>query len=205
MKDTTKHPDWQSLLDWVENRLAEAKAQQVRRHLNIPCAACQAEIEAIQNLLEVLGHERLQSPPAASQQRVLQLFRHFHQRSRGDERPRLIAHLIHDSWRAPAALAMRGRGRERQFLYSIEGRDIDLQVNEENEPDSLRLLGQVMPAVHACPVHLTQGETSVGHTSTDDLGNFDFRGLTPGQYELWFDLADAQIWIPNLKLATRNI
>ncbi len=202
-----KHPKFETLLDFLENRLPKAKADQVAAHLALPCAVCQGEIEGMRDILQLLRNEHLSEPSAVAVQRAIRLFRRFHERPSSDERPRLIARLLFDNLLTPSSVAVRGIGNERQLLYRAEEFDVDLQVADEGGQGSLHLLGQVMPLaddvsqVHGGLVRLTQGDDVAASATADELGTFAFQAIAPGDYELWLDLPRARIWIPDLTLA----
>jgi hypothetical protein len=201
-----KHPTFETLLDFLDNRLPKAQADQVTAHLALPCAACQGEIDGMRDVLQLLGHERLSEPSPAAVRRAIRLFGRFYERPGADERPRLIARLLFDDLLAPRAAAVRGIGNERQLLYGAEGFDIDLQIADEGNQESLRLLGQVMPPaddwsqVQGGLVRLAREDDAVTSATADELGTFAFNGLAPGDYELWLDLPRAKIWVPHVTL-----
>ncbi len=203
----TKHPTFETLLDFLENRLPKAMGDQVTAHLALPCTACQGEIESLRDVLRLFRNERLSEPPPTALQRALRLFRRFYERSSADERPHLFARLLFDDLLVPAAAAIRGIGNERQLLYGAEDFDIDLQIADEGNQGSLRLLGQVMPLtndlaqVQRGVVRLLREDDVAISTTADELGTFAFEALTPGDYELWLDLPQAKIWVPHLTLA----
>jgi hypothetical protein len=203
----TTHPTFETLLDFVENHLPEATHDQVMVHLTSPCDVCQAEIKAISDMLLLLKKGQLAEPPPSVVRRAIHLFKRFQERRIGDDRPRMMAHLLFDSRLiARAAAARGGVGQERQILYSVEGLDIDLQVSAEDSPRTLRLIGQVMPAnddpsqVQGCQVRLEQEEEVTATATADELGTFIFQGVVPGNYELWLDLPQAEVWIPGLTI-----
>jgi len=200
-----KHPKFEILLDFLEDRLPKAKADQVTAHLALPCAACQGEIEGMRDVLQLLRNEHLSEPSSVAVQRVIRLFRRFHEGPFSDERPRLIARLLFDSLLAPSTLAVRGIGNERQLLFRAEDFDIDLQIADEGS--SLRLLGQVTPLADDLPqvqgglVRLTQEDGVAASATADELGTFAFQAIAPGNYEMWLDLPRAKIWVPYVTLA----
>ena len=202
-----KHPTFETLLDFLENRSPKALSDQVTAHLALPCAACQSEIESMRDVLQLLRNEHLSEPSSVAVQRVIRLFRRFYERSSADERPRLIARLLFDGLLVPGAAAVRGIGNERQLLYGAEGFDIDLQIADEGNQGFLHLLGQVMPLtddlsqVQGGVVRLTREDDVTASATADELGTFAFQALAPGDYELWLDLPQAKIWIPHLTLA----
>jgi hypothetical protein len=204
---TMTHPTFETLLDFVENRLPEATYGQVMAHLTSPCDVCRAEVKAISEMLHLLKKGQLAEPLPSAVRRAIQLFKRFQERRIGDDRPRIMAHLLFDSRLIARAVAARGVvGQERQMLYNVEGLDIDLQVSDEDSQRTLRLIGQVMPAnddpsqVQGCGVRLEQEEEVTATTTADELGTFIFPAVVPGNYELWLDLPQAEVWIPGLTI-----
>ncbi len=201
----TTHPTFETLLDFVENRLPEATHDQVMAHLTSPCDVCQAEVQAISDMLHLLKKEQLAEPPPSVVRRAIHLFKRLQEQRIGDGRPRMMAHLLFDSRHIARAVAARGVvGQERQMLYSVEGLDIDLQVSGEDSQRTIRLIGQVMPAdddpsqVQGCQIRLEQEEEVTATVTADELGTFVFPAVVPGDYELWLDLPQAEVWIPSL-------
>jgi hypothetical protein len=202
---TMTHPTFETLLDFVENRLPETTRDQVMAHLTSPCDVCQAEVQAISDMLQLLKKEQLVEPPPSVVRRAIHLFKRLQEQRIGDGRPRIMAHLLFDSRHIARAVAARGVvGQERQMLYSVEGLDIDLQVSGEDSPHTLRLIGQVMPAnddpsqVQGCQIRLEQEEEVTTTATADELGTFVFPAVVPGDYELWLDLPQAEVWIPSV-------
>ena len=202
---TMTHPTFETLLDFVENRLPKTTHDQVMAHLTSPCDVCQAEVQAINDMLQILRKEQLAEPPPSVVRRAIHLFKRHQERQVGDNRPRMMAHLLFDSRLIARAVAARGVvGQERQMLYSVEGLDIDLQVSGEDRQRTLRLIGQVMPAnddpsqVQGCQIRLEQEEEVTTTATADELGTFVFPAVVPGDYELWLDLPQAEVWIPSV-------
>jgi len=202
-----KHPTFETLLDFLENRLPKALVDQVTAHLALPCAACQGEIEGMRDVLQLLRDEHLSEPSSVAVQRAVRLFGRFYERPPSDERPRLIARLLFDNLLVPGAASVRGIENERQLLYRAEDFDIDLQIADEGSQGPLRLLGQVMTLaddlsqVRGGLVRLTLEDDVAASATTDELGTFTFQAIAPGDYELWLDLPQVKIWVPHLTLA----
>jgi len=202
------HPTFETLLDFVEGRLPATAHQQVTEHLSSPCPACQAELEAVRHMLRLFKEEQLAEPPPTLIRRALHLFRRFHARPAPDRRPRLIARLLFDSRLVPGAVGVRGMGHEQrqQMLFGAEGLDIDLQISREADQHTHCLLGQVLTTpddlsqVRDCLVRLTQADQVAATTTTDELGTFTLQALAPGHYELWLDLPQTEVWIPDLTI-----
>ena len=200
------HPSFETLLDFIENRLPQPARQQVLDHLALPCSVCQAEIATIQDMLGLMRDQELSEPSPAAMRRAMRLYRVFHQRPQPGDRGRLIAHLVFDSRVMRGALAARGLKNERQILFTAEGLDIDLQLSPESDQQSIHLMGQVMtvdddPAqVQGCPVSLMQEAEVFASVITDELGIFVFRRVRPDDYELSIELPGVEVWIPGLSV-----
>ena len=93
---TIKHPTFETLLDFLEDRLSKATSDQIATHLVLPCSTCQSEIEGMRDILQLLKNQRLSEPSSVVVQRAIQLFRRFYERPSADERPHLIARLLFD-------------------------------------------------------------------------------------------------------------
>ncbi len=193
-------------MDFIEGHLPEEARGQVAVHLASPCPVCQAELESIKDLIGLFRGERLSEPSRAVVDRAIRLYRRVHERPRADDRLRWIARPVFDSRLMPGAAAARGSRNERQVLYRAEGFEVDLQISPETGEKAMRLMGQVMTVdddpsqVGERQVRLVQEEGAAVTATTDELGTFAFRAIPPGDYELWIDLAGAEVWIPSLNL-----
>jgi hypothetical protein len=200
------HPSFETLLDFIENRLPQPARRQVLEHLALPCSVCQAEIAAIQDMLGLMRDQDLSEPSPAAMSRAMRLYRAFHQRPQASLRARLIAHLVFDSLVMRDALVARGVKNERQILYTAQGLDIDLQFSPESDQHSIHIMGQVMTVdddlaqVQDCSVSLTQEGEVLAQAITDELGIFAFRGVSPADYELSIELPSVEVWIPGLSV-----
>jgi hypothetical protein len=104
---------------------------------------------------------------------------------------RLAATLTFDSGLQPAAAGMRGADVQepaRQLIYSVEIADIALNIQPRQQSQNVDLIGQILPKSDApadsFSVELTQSGMAIGSAAADDLGEFSFENLAPGEYEL---------------------
>lgn len=113
---------------------------------------------------------------------------------------RLVAVLHFDSASTPAlAHGVRSAGAvPRQLLYSAEGHDIDLRI--EPRPDgSATLRGQVLgPSLegHAALQRSDASGPWQVQSALDDLGEFGFDPVPPGEYSLVLELGTVRIDLP---------
>jgi hypothetical protein len=116
---------------------------------------------------------------------------------------RVVAALRFDSRLQLSAAGTRGAGRGRQMLFTTEQVDIDLQV-KPGRTDS-DLTGQMLStqdsgeALTAFVSLQSTAGTWQQATETDSLGQFTFRQIPSGSYDLTFDLGNQEIAIPGLE------
>jgi hypothetical protein len=197
------HLKYETLLNYLDDRLPAAQRSEVDAHLAESCQVCERRLARLSTVLHVAAADRTVAPPEAVLKRAIE------SRRTGDGSPapkpwmRVVAALSFDSHLQLSSAATRGPARARQMLFSTEHVDIDLQVKPgRGEHD---LLGQVLGARsvgEAVPAFVSlQG--SAGHpfmaTETDPLGQFAFRQIPSGVYDLVFDLENQEVAITGLE------
>lgn len=127
----------------------------------------------------------------------------------GDALRRLRAVLSFDSWAGgPLALGLRGgETASRQRVFSAEGRDIDLRV--EPTPDGYVVSGQVLGpderglvALQRVP-GVAERDAATLRAAIDDMGEFRFRPVGRGTYQLTLQLPDVLIDLPDIEIGDR--
>jgi hypothetical protein len=103
---------------------------------------------------------------------------------------RVVATLSFDSNLQPA-LGLRATGApgsRRQFVYSSEVADVTINVRTRPHDGLADLYGQIFPVDNTDPgvfgAQLLSGESEAATTAANDLGEFSFRALPPGTYEV---------------------
>ena len=108
-------------------------------------------------------------------------------------RKRLVATLTFDSGLRSTVVGIRKTDApelSRQLVYATDASDIALDILPQAHDESrLDLEGQVLPNDEDIEsgffrVQLLRGETELGTTVTDDLGEFAFESVPPGVYEM---------------------
>lgn len=194
-----KHLNTTLLLDYIEQTLDDAVRIRVEAHLNKPCQQCLTRLASLARLVNLMIDDRTYAPPAAVVEIAKRSFRKEVERQ---PRLSLIASLVFDSLRQPSLAAMRGIQTARQFLYSTEDYDIDIQV--KNDESAFSVIGQILgddiqtqSQAHVC---LKKYDETISCLHSDMLGQFTFKRITPGEYQLIFQFEDVEISIQDLNL-----
>lgn len=180
------------LLDWIEGRLSAEEAAAVAQAVEQADDATRAEIAWLRAFRAVSAKTVLAAPPRDTHAALIERFAEYAQRKRPPSLlRRLAATLTFDSGLQPAAAGMRGADVQepaRQLIYSVEIADIALNIQPRQQSQNVDLIGQILPKSDApadsFSVELTQSGMAIGSAAADDLGEFSFENLAPGEYEL---------------------
>lgn len=118
---------------------------------------------------------------------------------------------------APVALGRRGAPQEEQFLYTVDGYDIDLHCSYDPALQSFVLQGQILAhspdvttdmgtdvdMLEGLEVRLIAKQTPADHRGerlrlTDALGQFTFSYVTAGEYTLTLLLAEEELLLEGI-------
>jgi hypothetical protein len=176
------HPTYKTLINYIEKQLSQAERGKVEEHLSGPCLQCSQKLTRLQTALEAAAQDQTVAPPA-------------------DVLRRAVA--IHHK-RPKSAMASRGAARTRQMLFTTEQVDIDLQMTPDGSDHNLagQVLGTELADKLSWAFVSLQNETGdlMKSTETDPLGQFIFKQIPPGVYDLVFDLGSHDITIAGLEL-----
>jgi hypothetical protein len=171
-----------SLEDWVdlarESLPVDQKTAMLRHAAD--CSRCVRALR-VWRRVATIGHSEASFVPPAEVVRTVKsaYLRHLHQLSPAPES--LLARVVFDSFRAPAAAGVRTLDLcSRQLLFEADDLAIDLRI--ETAGGSLRssLMGQLLhhsqqtESLGELPVALMLGKHSVAHTTTNPFGEFLF-------------------------------
>jgi hypothetical protein len=195
------HLKYETLLDYLEDRLLAEERSEVDAHLVGGCPQCKRRLSLLREVLVSIAGDNTVAPPADILKKAVGIA------GRGPFRPkpwmRVIAALSFDSRLQLSPAALRGVGRARQMLFTTEQVDIDLQVKPAGVDHDL--LGQVLGAGHsgeAVPAFVSlqsSGGQPLRATETDSLGQFAFRQIPSGVYDLVFDLETQEVAVTGLE------
>lgn len=198
------HPTYQTLINYYENNLPEVEQVKVKKHLAQPCEQCGAKINHLRSVFSITATDRTIAPPAAVLQQAVALFQ---KRGPAPATPlqRILAALQFDSRMQLSPAAFRGIARSRQLLYSAQDIDIDLQLTPEQGGQNL--IGQIITPsqeweshTHAFVCLEDQSSNLLYGTETDSQGQFSFRQIEPGNYNLVLATANQEIAILDLAI-----
>ncbi len=197
------HLKYGTLLNYVENQLPPEERSQVDAHLAGPCWQCARRLALLRTVLHSMTIHRTVAPAEEILKRAVDIGRS--QRDLPERKPwlRVVAALRFDSRLQLSAAATRGAARTRQMLFTTEQVDIDLQIKPGRIDHDL--LGQMLSASRsgeAVPAFVSlQNNTGtlLRATETDSLGQFAFRQIPPGSYDLVFDLVNQEVAITGLE------
>ncbi len=199
------HLKYQTLLNYLEDDLSAEERSQVEAHLAEPCWQCARHLALLRSTVHATSGDRTIAPPEAVLQRAVDIGRS--RRSHPERKPwmRVVAALRFDSQLQLSEAHVRGVTRTRQMLFTTEQVDIDLQIKPGRADHDL--LGQMLSArrsgegVAAFVSLQNRAGTLLRATETDSLGQFVFRQIPPGSYELVFDLENQEVAITGLEFS----
>ncbi len=209
-------PDFEKLLDYVQQRLPDTQIEDVRYHL-AECAECEREVAQLQILVSDLQEDSIIQVPVTAHVKAMALFSAW-----ADSQPspastvgwrHLLAKLVFDTGVTSAATLAAGLRAEtnivpshktRQLLYSIENGkiEIDLQLRSASQSDRVNLIGQVLGVTtqerRIELVLLPQGQLL--EAEVDETFTFEFQDLPAGEYKLNLHCDQELIEIPSITL-----
>jgi hypothetical protein len=198
-----QHPSLDLMIRFVERQLEEGERASIEEHISLPCAECQVKMRRLETVLQRQASQRDYMPPAAVLRKAFAVYRKRDVVS-GEVRLPARARLLFDSWLQPSLAGVRGHLQTRQMLFRVGGVDIDLQITPGG--DDRRLVGQILGSEDArggpsAFVSLTgkHGEVFQG-AEADHLGQFAFRSVPFGTYDLVFDIEGQEIAITDIDL-----
>ena len=195
------HLKYETLLNYLENRLSVEERSEVDAHLVGPCQQCDRRLILLRAVLDSVTNDRTVAPPTAVLKQAVELRQGRYPQPKFWNR--VVAVLSFDSHLQLSSTATRGGNtRARQMLFTAEQVDIDLKIKPGREDHEL--LGQVLDIRQSTGflpafVSLQNNEGQQRATETDSLGQFAFHGITSGTYDLVFDLDDQEIAITGLE------
>ena len=195
------------LLDWVEGRLSEQEARAVEERVAAADSTTRADVAWLRAFARISEDTVIASPPSEVRDTLIERFDAY---AEGKQQPglleRLVATLTFDSSLQPAT-GLRAAGKvesQRQLVYSTDAADVAVIVRPRPRDELLDLDGQILPvnSTDSGPfgVQLLDGSSEVATTATNDLGEFTFKAVPSGVYEMLASNDRVEIQIPRLEL-----
>ena len=201
-----KCPNFEQLIDYLDNRLEGAQASRVADHLATGCTDCGEIREWFAQLRDTVSSDDSVAPPAWVFKRAIRIFdTERHSPKLAERIGNAIAALIFDSFARPALAGVRStETANRQLLYRAEDYGIDLQIlpAEQNHAD---LIGQVLrendptfESVAGLTLRFAREGKALLSTVTDERGEFKINGIKQGVYDLQIELPEGSISVAEL-------
>ena len=199
--------DFETLADWAEGRLPAEEVRSVKERLAEADEATRAAAEWLRAFSRASKDIVLEDPPAAQRAELSGIFEAY---AGGRRQPgalkRIAATLTFGGGMQPLAGVRSAASREAQgqLIYSTEVADIALNYRRRPQNGKLDLDGQVFPNDDSEPdafgVQILSGTEEVGTTATDELGEFAFEGIAPGEYQILVSSSEVEILISPVEL-----
>jgi hypothetical protein len=196
------HLNYETLLDYLENRLSAEEQNAVEAHLAESCPQCNRRLTRLRAVLDATEGDRTVAPPADALKRAIETARSRKRTTQPGPWTRIVAALSFDNRLQLSAAATRGAARVRQMLFTAEQMDIDLQIKPVGADHDL--LGQVLGTGRSgeelpafVRLQSSEGEL-LRATETDSLGQFAFREVPSGIYDLVFDFENQEVAVTGL-------
>jgi len=192
------------LVDWVEGRLSEEEARAVEEKVAAD-SATRADVAWLRAFARISEETVIASLPPEVREELIE---RFEVHAEGEQHPgllqRLVATLTFDSNLRPALGLRAAAAPQRQLVYSTDAADIALHVRPHPRDGLLDLNGQIFPADGADSstfgVQLLEGASEVATTATNDLGEFAFESVSPGEYDVLASNELVEIRVPHVAL-----
>jgi hypothetical protein len=195
------------LLDWVEGRLSEQEARAVEEQVAAAGSTTRADVAWLRAFARISEDTVIASPPSEVRDTLIERFEAY---AEGKQQPglleRLVATLTFDS-SLQLAPGLRAAGiveSQRQLVYSTDAADVAMIIRPRPRDELLDLDGQILPvnSTDSGPfgVQLLDGSSEVATTATNDLGEFTFKAVPSGLYELLASNDRVEIQIHRLEL-----
>lgn len=197
------HLTYETLLNYLEGRLSAEEQSEADAHLSGPCESCQRRRILLQTVLHSVAEDQTVPPPASVLKQAIDIPLTHPQNGQAGILTRLIAALTFDSHHQLSSALTRGAARERQMLFNAEQVDIDLQIKSADQGHDLigQILGEEAPGNVPAFVSLQKNTGQLlKATEADSKGQFAFRGVPTGMYDLVFDLENREVAVVGIEV-----
>lgn len=204
---TEKDANFERLADWSDGRLPEEEARAVEESLAEADEATRADAEWLRAFSRASKDVVLEDPPAGQRAELASIFEAY---AEGRRQPgplkRFVATLSFEGGPQPLAGVRAAASQESQgqLVYTTETADVALNFRRRPGSGNLDLDGQVFPNDDGEPdafaVQILRGVEEIGVTATDELGEFAFEGVAPGEYQMLLSSERVEILISPVEL-----
>lgn len=205
---STPQLEFAPLLDWVEGRLSPEEAREMERLVATADARIHETITWLRRLLAARHAVRIADLPAPTHELLRDRFAAYVAGQRGPGVvQQIVATLSFDSLAQAVAAGTRTAGpgllQPRQLIFSCTVADVALNVHRRPHDERIDLSGQVLTHGELTPAGwgvLLIGDRGPDSTRTDDLGEFSFEAVAPGEYMISLATTQLSITMPIVAL-----
>ncbi|NTU83206.1 MAG: hypothetical protein HGA45_28185 [Chloroflexales bacterium] len=201
--------EFSPLLDWVEGRLSPQAAQGIELLLaGAEESACETA-RWLRAFTSVRREITLAAPPASTRELLRQRFAAYAANRRASD---LLKHVVatlrfDDAMRPTTPLGTRAAdlpaAQPRQLIFSCAAADIALNIHRRPHDKQIDISGQIFPHGAIAPSGwgvLLIGVAGPDATLTDELGEFSFEEVAPGEYTINLEIGRLAISVPMVTL-----
>jgi hypothetical protein len=196
--------DFVTLADWADGHLPEGEVADVERRLAEADEVTRADAAWLKAFVRVAGEIVVEDPPAGQRAELAEAFEAYAAGRRPPAALRRLVATLSFGELQPAAGVRSAGGTEGQLVYTTEAADVAINFRRRPGNGKLDVDGQVFPndegASEAFGVQILRGTDEVGITATDELGEFAFEGVAPGEYQILLSGDEVEILISPVEL-----
>lgn len=189
---TEDRPTFAELVDWAEDRLPDDEAQKIANYLETGDEEARKDAAWIRAFLAASESITLDRPPTRVREVLRRRFESFAEAKRSPGLfQRIRAILTFDSGNRPAVAGIRSaatQGMQRQLIFTTDIAEVALNLQPGAQDKQIEIVGQVFApdrvALEELSIQLLRNDAEVELTGADELGEFTFKGVPAGEYEL---------------------
>ena len=198
-RNRDRHLQTNQVLDFLEERLAEAGKRSVEEHLGRPCPTCRERVRSLGELLAIMRRDRVGPVPKALRQRALALFAPVESSARARGLVDVVAELLFDSSEQPlTAAARRSVGEARRMRFRLGLHSLELEMEREGG-STICIRGRFTTT----DAHLWSIVVDVGTehrvVRPDADGSFIFSGLPLTRLTVRLVGFEERFWLPPIE------
>jgi hypothetical protein len=199
---------FEELADWVDGRLSAARSSDLESRLHDLDPALLDDLTWLEAFSKVRAEVAVGSAPERSRGILAERFRQYAALRATRPWSRLaLGRLRFDSAAVPSVAGIRSFGFidcPRHLVYTTDVADVAVDVHRHSYDNRLDVMGQLFPSAGFLPgafkVRLSRGADSVGVSNTDELGEFLFPDIQPGDYHMILSTGNVGILVTPVSL-----
>ena len=200
MSDSSKHIDFDRLVDLVEDRLTPTQRSESMVHI-AGCIHCEEELRRVDQVVHLMTTDRTPDAPRDIVAYAVNIFSSRAKSPLESLKRRILAALSFDSSlnQVPAFGVRSGQTGSRQLIYTAEENDIDLRLTMSDE--MWVVTGQVLREECGGGRVELEGLSGSAAAALNEMCEFTLPAVPSGKYLLRVHMKDVEVEIPQLELS----